>query len=355
MRLHPLSIGAGTARRASAAVLCSALVAACDTDRTVAPNTPSAPAEVPTAASAAVIPSYTGSLVIKTVSVYNHPIGPAKFKILGPNLVVSYITDNDGNDADATLGKIWLKSVAVGNYNICEIVAPPTFALPDWACHPSSVMSGSTTGVEAFVHNYLPSVAAGYLDHLGALIGGGALTVKDSTGTPVMLIADNGALDVSKKDGVFAFFLPSAGKFSVCGLTTPPGYALSPEITPCHPVNAKYNIGNNVPAFRVNPAPSAMWSVKDAFGVLVGPSSFSVSIPGVFLFNVVDNNTNDLDPTLGRVLAKFPAPGPYTLCQTQAPPNRWVAQPPCRTVNILAGASVNAGVFTNYEAQVPSQ
>lgn len=355
MRFTPISVGVATARLASAAVMCTVLVAACDTDRTISPNTPSRPAEVPTTASAAFVPSLSGGLVIKTVNVKNEPIGPAKFKIVGPNRLDWYVTDNDANDADPLFGKIWLKAVAVGNYNICEIVAPPRYALPDWACHPSTVKVGTTTGVEKFVHNWLPWVSGSYTSHLGALVGGGSLTVKDSTGTPILVVADNSTLDLMKWDGTLQIILPSAGKFSVCGLNPPAGYALSPELTPCRTVDAKYNMGHTVDAFVLNPATSAMWSVKDPFGALVGPSSFSVSIPGVLLFYVVDNSTNDLDPKVGRLLAKFPSAGTYTLCQTQAPQGRWLAQPPCRTVNIPAGASVNAGSFTNYEAQVPSQ
>ena len=355
MRFTPLSVGVATARRASAAMLCTVLVVACDTDRTTSPNTTSKPAEVPTTASAAVVPSLSGNLTLRTVDINTALIGPAKFKIVAPSAIYWYVTDNDANDADPTVGKVWLKNYAVGYYNICEIVAPATYALPDWACHQTTVYAGTTTGVEKFVHNRMPWVSGKYTNHLGALVGGGSLTVKDSTGATILVVADNSALDVAKMDGVFSIFLPKAGKFSLCGLNPPAGYALSPEWTPCRTLNAQYNLGHFVDAFVLNPAQSAMWVVKDAFGALVSPSSFSVSIPGVFLFNVVDNSTNDLDPKAGRLLAKLPSAGTYTLCQTQAPPGRWVAKPACRTVTIAAGGSVHAGTFTNYEAQVPTQ
>ena len=356
MHFTPLSVGVATARRASAAVLCAVLVAACDTDRTVSPNTVSKPTELPTAASAAVIPVVSGGLVIKTVDLYLQTIGPAKFKLFGPNRVVSYITDNDANDAEPKFGTIWLKSVPVGNYNVCEIEAPPRYALPDWPCHPAIVKAGATTGVEKFVHtHWLPWVSGTFLNHLGAGVAGGSLTVKDSVGTTILVVANESALDWAKVQKAIQIMLPKPGKYSVCGLNPPAGYALSPEFPSCRTVDAKYDKGYYVDEFVLNPATSAMWNVKDGFGALVGPSSFSVSIPGVFLFNVVDNSTNDLDPKVGRLLAKFPSAGTYTLCQTQAPPGRWVAQPPCRTVTIPAGASVDAGTFTNHEAQVPSQ
>ena len=356
MRFTPLSAGVATARRASAAVLCTVLVAACDTDRPVSPTTSSTVAEVPATASAAFVPRVSGALVIRTVDINLTTIGPAKFKMIGPNLVVSYFADNDANDAEPKFGTIWLKNVPVGNYSVCEIEAPPRYALPDWACHPTTVTAGATTGVEKFVHqHWLPWVSGTYITHLGAVVGGGSLTVKDSTGAPILVVADESALDYSKLQKAIQIMLPKEGKFSVCGLNPPAGYALSPELPPCKSVDAKYDKGYYVDAFVLNPATSALWSVKDGFGALVGPSSFSVSIPGVFLFNVVDNSTNDLDPKVGRLLAKFPSAGTYTLCQTQAPPGRWVAKPACRMVTIPAGASVNAGSFTNYEAQVPSQ
>ena len=354
MRFTPLSLGVATAHRASAAVLCTVLVAACDTDRPLSPSTPPK-VEVPTAASAMVRPSNVGNLIITSVDIWKNPIGPTMFKITGPTAFVSNVTDNDPIDADKSVGKIWLQNLAVGSYNICEVASPVGYAIPDWSCHQSPVKSGTTTGVEPFVHNRRPYVDAAYTDILGTPIGGGTMTVKDSTGTPVMLILDNSVLDMKKTNGYFQFYLPTAGKFFICGVNPPAGYAVPPGLNPCLTVNAQWNAGHHVESLKMYPSESAAWRVQDPFGALVGPSLFSVSIPGVFLFNVEDNSTNDLDPTVGRLLAKFPSPGAYTLCQTVAPPNRYVANPACRTVNIVAGASVYAGWFTNNEKQVPSQ
>ena len=354
MRFTPLSVGVATARRASAAVLCTMLVAACDTDRPVSPSTTSTVAELPTGASA-YLRGGVGNLVITSVDILKNLIGPTMFKVTGPNLFVLTVTDNDPSDADKTVGKIWLKNLAVGSYTICEVASPLGYALPDWKCHQSPVDNGSTTGVEPFVHNKMPYVDAGYIDILGNRIGGGAMTVKDSTGTPIMTIVDNSIDDLKKTNGYFQFYLPRAGKFFICGVTPPPGFAVPPGLNPCLTVNAQWGAGHHVESLTMYPAASAFWRVQDPFGALIGPSSFSVSVPGLLLFYVVDNSTNDLDPKVGRLLAKFPSAGTYTLCQTQAPPNRYVANPACRTVNIQAGASVDAGWFTNNEAQVPSQ
>jgi len=84
---------------------------------------------------------------------------------------------------------------------------------------------------------------AAYTDILGTPIGGGTMTVKDSTGTPVMLILDNSVLDMKKTNGYFQFYLPTAGKFFICGVNPPAGYAVPPGLNPCLTVNAQWNAG----------------------------------------------------------------------------------------------------------------
>lgn len=354
MQLHPLSVGVATTRRASVAVLCAVLVAACDTDRTVSPNTSSTPTQVPTTASAALTASGLGEFVIKSVDVQKNLIGGAKFKINGPNLI-GYVTDNDANDADPTFGKIYLQNLPVGSYNICEVVAPAGYALPDWDCHPSSLNSGETVGVEAFVSEHLPYIQAGYVDRIGKYVGGGIMVVKDSIGTPIILVADNGPLDVSKVDGFFSVLLPSAGKFSICAATPPAGYAVSPRVNPCLDVTAENGNSYHIESITLYPAPSAVWDVRDPFAAPIGPSSFTISIPRQFVaINVVDNGLNDLDARVGFFLVKLPKAAVYTLCQTQAPANRYLANPRCRTVDVTSGGSVDAGSFVNYEKQVYS-
>jgi hypothetical protein len=49
-----------------------------------------------------------------------------------------------------------------------------------------------------------------------------------------------------------------------------------------------------------------IWRVHDAFPALVGPSSFTVSIPGSAIIKVEDNALNDLDPVLGQFVVKLP-------------------------------------------------
>ena len=179
-------------------------------------------------------------------------------------------------------------------------------------CRTTSLAAGETEGLEAFVNLRLPYVQAGYVDRLGKYVGGGIMIVKDSVGTPITLVAANGPLDVSKVSG-FLF----AGNFTL------------------------------------NPKPSAVWGVQDPFGALVGPSSFTVSVPREFIsIPVVDNGINDLDPRVGVFLVKLPKAPVYTLCQTQAPLNRYLANSPCRTLDVTSGGSAHGGWFVDNEKQV---
>jgi len=351
MRTIPLSSGVAT-RRASVAVLCTVLVAACDSDTTLSPKTSSTPASSAETAAAALTSSNLGGFVIKAVDVQQNLIGGAKFQINGPNLV-GYVTDNGATDMDPTFGKIYLPDLPLGNYKVCEVVAPAGYALPTWPCRTTSLAAGETEGLEAFVSLRLPYVQAGYVDRLGKYVGGGIMIVKDSVGTPITLVADNGPLDVSKVSGFFAVMLPSAGKFVICAATPPAGYALPPGAAQCLGVIAKNGSIHFAGNFTLNPTPSAVWGVQDPFGALIGPSSFTVSIPREFIsIPVVDNGINDLDPKVGFFLVKLPKAAVYTLCQTQAPPDRYLANPPCRTLDVTSGGSVHGGWFVNNEKQV---
>ena len=142
----------------------------------------------------------------------------------------------------------------VGTYNVCEITAPAGFAIPSWACHSGTVTSGATLGIEPFVHEWLPYVQAGFDDKNGNHIGGGVMLVKDSTGTPISLVADNSPLDIIKVPGYFSILLPHSGTFSLCAAQMPPGWVLKPNQAPCFNFTVKNNGIINVGAFHIQPA-----------------------------------------------------------------------------------------------------
>jgi hypothetical protein len=341
-------------RRALAAVALfgTAMLAACDTDKTVAP-TPTATPVIPTTSSEYVIPATTGTVIWRTINATQKMlISGAKFTVTGPLLYNQTFVDNDATDADTVSGQFRLSKLKPGSYTVCEVAGPTEHTIADPACRGFSIYAGSTTGVADFVSLHLPYLNIAYVNQAGTKIPGGVMIVKDSTGNPVKLVAQDGLGDVFLGDDHITVMLPAAGKFSICVGSAPAGYAISPVNTPCltgsSPGNAMLFIGN----LTVYPAPSAVFGVRDPFGNPVGPSTVTFYNPrSNTTITVTDNIGGDLDPAPGKFLVKLPFPTSYTLCQTKAPAGRLI-DPTCKTVDLSAGNSVWAGWFTDNEQQV---
>lgn len=205
-----------------------------------------------------------------------------------------------------------------------------------------------------------PLVVTGYVDFTSKYIGGGSFTVKDSVGAQIMVVVDDGQLDLDKTPGKFKLMLPKPGKYDVCENLPPAGYVFMTQPI-CTGVVAQNWVVTQINPFVVAPVPGATWVVTS--GAMVGDqyvlipgAAFKVSIPRQFIFiDVVDNGQNDLDPWPGRIYVKLPKAAVYNLCETQPPSGYWNANPPCRTLDVSANAVTNGGVFINYEKQVLSQ
>jgi hypothetical protein len=199
-----------------------------------------------------------------------------------------------------------------------------------------------------------PYLATETVDQNGALVGGAVLLVKDSTNTPIMLVADNGPLDVIKQAGALSFKLPSAGTFTVCEGNAPTGYGYAPNQPPCRQLTVKYGTTTHFTGFLLYPAPSVVFAVEDWSSKLIGPSTFTVAAQrSLVKITVTDNAQNDLLASkLGVFLVKLPKAGVYTVCETVAPVGFYKADPPCVTVDASSGGSVYAQTFFNPEAQI---
>jgi len=197
-----------------------------------------------------------------------------------------------------------------------------------------------------------PHLVSGFVDLKSNFIGGGSFTVKDSLGTPIIVVADNGQYDIDKLDGKFRIVLPTEGKYTLCGTQPPPGYMFGIPAALCFPVVAKNSQITQVLPLLVVPKPAAFWYVTDGnvfkgLPVLLAGASFNVSIPREFVsIDVVDNGLNDLDPRPGITWAKLPKAGVYTLCETKPPAGHWNANPACRTLNVAADVPANGGTST---------
>ena len=344
-----LSIDGRATRRATVALFGAAMAAACDTDRAVAP-TPTT--TVPAAAAPIRSLGNTGTLVIRVVDDEDHLLSGTSFKVTGPLASVINVTDNDAVDGDNSKGIIVLAGLQPGLYTGCEVTPPAGYALPSWNCHVSTVYVGSTTGMEKFVSMRLPKVQGGFIDAAGAKVGGGTVSLRDSVGTLLATVTDNSTEDKDPTPGQFTIVLPSPGKFSVCEIGFPAGYAPAPGSIMCHTVTAQWELPVGISPFLIYPAPSASWTVRDVWGSFIGPSTFKVTT-GLITNPVVDNGMNDLDPIKGRILVKLPKAAVYTVCESVAPAGYW-PDPNCHTVDATSGLAVSAGIFTNQYAQVPN-
>src|SRR5690348_15200721 len=336
------SLDSRAVRRASVALfIAAATLAACDTDRTVSP-TPTPPRQAPATTGSMESRTASGNMILKAVDVNNVLLGGAQYKIIGPQLVVMTVTDNDQHDTDPTFGIVHLVNLPVGTYKICETIAPAQFALPDPPCRYATISGGVTTTVWPFVSGVRPYVQTGFVGIDSARVAGGIITVKDSTGTPVMLVADNSGSDTDKRDGYVMFQLPGAGQFSVCGAGSA-GYATLNGQSQCITLTFKIYTVNSFAPFQLYPAPSIAWGVRDPSGPPIGPSTFTIARVGSpWMITVSDNGPNDLDPRVGLFIVKLPAAGTYNLCQTAAPLGHAINNPPCGPA-VVVGA--NAAVF----------
>lgn len=359
MRSTLLSFERHAGRVATIALLGTTLVAACDDNR---PTEPVATASAPTTSSNARYIS-TGILIWKVVDVNQKLIGGAKFEIDGgPNKIQWVMTDNNAGDIDLVNGQFKFAGVAPGSYNVCEITAPAGYAPPTANCKSAIVTAGAITDVGAFLNGTLPWVSTGYVDYAKNWVGGGTYSVKDSLGATIMTIVDNSVLDVDKANGKFTFQLPSAGRFSICETTPPPGWFFpAKQLNFCVTQTFALNTGGNYGPFMVVPPYSAVWSVISGFYPpnnspgWIGPSTFLVSKPdGSFSTTIVDNGPSDLHAMLGIFYVKLPGAGTYNICEVTGVPGYYMPNPACHTVTVTFGSVAYGDFFINGEQQVPS-
>lgn len=336
-------------RAATISLSATAMLAACDTDRAVAP-TPTA--AIPTAAAPIRSLGNTGTLIIKAVDSQDHLLFAAGFKITNPQMITTLVYDNSATDSDTTKGILQLTGLTPGLYTACEVAAPIGYALPLWNCHGATVYAGATTGMEKFVSERQPIAQGGFSDAAGANVGGGSVAIKDSVGKVLKTVTDNMIDDLDPTVGRISTRIGHEGKFSFCVASAPSGYAVAPGKPDCHTIQAKWGMTYNTGSFLVYPAPSAFWTVQDVWGSYIGLATFKIS-NGFITNTVVDNGAGDLDPIKGRMLVKLPKAGVFTVCESQAPAGYW-PDPNCHTVDATSGLPISAGFFTNMYAQVPS-
>ena len=333
-------------RLSSFAILGVALVAACDSDETVAPK--QAPVAVPEAAQPQLLPGKTGSIAIKLLDENQLPITGqyySGFEIKSPSGKIWWASDNAQKDADSTWGAVALKSLVPGQYRVCVVSMPYFYGVVGQACRYPTVTAGSTVNLFFF---YAPEAVFTWniIDDGGNHMAGTTFKV-DSSGVPFQNVADNTGADTDPGTGKYTIPIRYEGKWTVCLDQIPAGYVKVPNGLTCATRDVVMQSGWGLGTFMIIPIHSASWTVLNGSLQAIGPSTFEV-LSGAIKITVVDNGLNDYNPTLGKFSVKLPQAGPYSVCEIIPPVNHSNANPSCHRITVQTGVQASAGYFFNY-------
>jgi len=206
-------------------VLGTAFLAACDEDRAAEPVAPAAPAMPPNRSLyLAVSTGGLGWNVIDSAKKYLLP--GAKFQVTGgPYQLKRTFADNEYPDTDLAVGRFALARLATGSYEVCEIVAPAGYQLPNPRCKAANVLQNTIVNLDPFANPTLPFVSMWYKPSVDkAFVGGGSVSIKDTLGNTLKTVVDDGPLDVNKAPGQFKIAVSPAGWYVLCELAPPPGW-----------------------------------------------------------------------------------------------------------------------------------
>jgi hypothetical protein len=353
MRTTSLALDRRSLQLYSIALFGTVALAACDTDKPIAPKAK----EVPTAAAPSLNPANTGAVVIKLLDGANNiiPLTGAGFTVEGPGQTTWTIMDAGPNDqqydADPAGGVIWIKNMAPGQYKFCEGLPPAGWGVVNPRCQTTGVYVGATSGL-FFKHLPVAHVKWSVTDYASNFIGGAVFTL-DTNNVVIGPIADGSFWDTDPAPGKFDMKIPFESYVKICVNTPPAGYLFPVNQVICVANNIKQGTVQDFGNFGVNPVYSAFWKVADAAYTLIGPSTFQLaSADGLYNFAVVDNTINDFDSVLGKVAVKLPSGGWWSICETQPPLNHWNAQPSCKRVSVASNEPASADYFINSEKQV---
>jgi hypothetical protein len=165
-----------------------------------------------------------------------------------------------------------------------------------------------------------------------------------------MHVADNGKFDSDPAFGAVKVAKVLAGKYTVCPIVPPNGYAFPQTL--CITTTVVSGNAANI-GFLAYQAPSLFWNITDtALWPILGGTYNVATLRIKSSFNVTDNGPNDLDPTVGRVAVKVGGIGSYSVCESTPPVGYWPALTKCTNATSVGGSTKWAGAFMNQEKQV---
>lgn len=311
-----------TRRLSSLALVGAATLAACDTDKSVAPRTDAVPSD----ASPLILQLKPSALIITIVDQNGKApktVG-AQFTITAAGGPSVFLIDNGSGDADPTPNVIKRLNL-LGAYNLCQTVAPPDYVLPTTPCQSVSVGGGIMTNVK-FIDSTVGLIQFSAVDIFDGGVKGATFSVDLGNG-PVSVL-DNSALDLDKNPGRFLVKAPN-GTFNICPGTPAAGWFFNVAAQGCGNGTAPAGQTTWVAAWRMYAAYSVAVLVGDPITWGAGPSTYTVTNANGFSVTLVDQGPIDRSSKLGYLYMVLPAAGDYMICQTTPPPGTKLANQPC--------------------------
>src|SRR4029450_1390413 len=336
------------ARVTPAVLLGLSLLAACDTDQPIAPET--------TKASAVKTPSgywslAPGAIAFNVVDESQVAVtGYTNFWLINSKNDSTFIPDNNAYlDSNPVSGSYLLKGLTPGTYQICQHDCPTYYLEANPKCLTANVTTGATTVIGPFVDLHQPKILWKVVDEDDVLLSGAKFTLSDSANNSAVM-TDNGPYDGNKTDGLWSMLTwPQALK--ICETVPPPGCVLPAQ--PCVTFVGKGGLPTDLGKF-VNTliAGVKIEVLSDKFW-LIGPSTFKIYGSNT-ITTIDDNGPYDLNPKYGLLKVKLPAPGDYTVCERRAPCGCDAPSPRFKgPITVPYGVPVWAPLFINKPWPVP--
>ena len=319
-----------------------AALTACEADKSFAPATE----RVPT--SAVLAKGTKGGGVSLNISILDN--AGALVKAAGSTFTVSKsgqikmtVIDNGEGDTNPAIAAVDVSGIPGGWFDVCQTVVPAGYILP--ASCITANFGGNTPTQMQFTDAAEPHAVWAVIDLITKdSIGGSTFTLNKNNGSPVLTIADNSALDLDPRPGVFDVKSDVIANATICMTSAAASYVLSASSSAC--VAATLN-WSKVLLFdwHVNRPNAIYWTAGTDNGNTVD-GTYSIAGPNGFSVVVVGNGPLDFAKN-EQYYVQVPGAGSYTVCQTVIPAGTQPDENPCRQITVLSGGISYAGWFYN--------
>ena len=328
-------------RRTALVLLGVTVLAACEADRSFTPTTNS----VPTSAALAKGTKGGGvSLVIAILDKSGALVNAAgsSFTVGKSGQIKMTVTDNGKGDTNPAIGTVEVSGIPGGWFDVCQTVAPAGYILPV-SCIAANFGGNAPTQMQ-FTDAVEPHAVWAVTDIITKDSIGGATFTIEKNGSLLLTIADNSALDLDPRPGVFDVKFTEEFIASVCMASAPPNHVRYSGSSDC--VSATLTSSQvKLYGWQVNRPNSLQWTAGTDNGNTVD-GTFSITGPNGFSIVVVGDGPYDFAKGV-QYYVQVPSAGAYTVCQTVIPAGTQPDENPCRQITVNVGAVSYVGWFYN--------